>query len=348
MITSKTKILILRFSSFGDVTQCLSVPTRLHELSDQAEIHWATREDMAPLIEGHPHVDFVWTLSRHEGIKGLWRLILNLKKERFSHIYDAHNSLRSRLICLFLSPPLALTRIFDAPLLTRKSKKSFKRFMLFKFHKNFFEKPFSGQRDLLEPLQKWGLGKTLPPAPQIFLPHSAQEQVRHRLAKHDLVGQKFICLAPSAAHLLKRWPLDYWKKLIAMNPERNFICLGGPEDQFIGELVAVNPKRVFNWAGELSLTESGAAIEASELLISNDTGVLHLGEQLGKSTIALMGPAPFGFPSRTSTKIMEIDLPCRPCSKHGQGPCVNEKFQRCLVDITPEQVQRELESRLSK
>jgi len=51
-----------------------------------------------------------------------------------------------------------------------------------------------------------------------------------------------------------------------------------------------------------------------------------------------MGPAPFGFPSRETTKIMQLDLNCRPCSKHGQGPCVNEKYQRCLVDITPEQV----------
>jgi ADP-heptose:LPS heptosyltransferase len=337
------KILILRFSSFGDVTQCLSVPSRLKELSKEAEIHWATRDDMAPLVEGHPQVSFVWTLSRQEGFKGLWRLIQNLKKERFSHIYDAHNSLRSRLVCLFLTPPLALTRVFDAPLVTRKPKKLFKRFLLFRLHKNFYEKPFSGQRDLLEPLQKFGLAKTLPPPPQIFPSHAAREKAQALLAERGLRPGEFICLAPSAAHRLKRWPLESWKKLITLNPEKNFVCLGGPEDRFIEELTAVDSLRVFNFAGLLSLIESAAVIESSRLLVSNDTGVLHLGEQLGKKTIALMGPAPFGFPSRPSTKIMEIDLPCRPCSKHGQGPCVNEKFQRCLVDITPEQVQKELE-----
>jgi len=340
------KILILRFSSFGDVTQCLSVPSRLRDLASTAdaaaEIHWATRDDMAPLIEGHPQVNFVWTLKREEGLKGLWRLISILKKQHFTHIYDAHNSLRSRMICWLLSPPLSLGRVFDPPAITRKSKKSLKRFLLFRFHKNYFEKPFSGQRDLLEPLQKWGLSKELPPPPQIFIPKSASEAIHQRLEKSHLTTKAFVCLAPSAAHLLKRWPLEHWKELIRLNPEQNFICVGGPEDHFIDQLVEINPKKVISWAGELSLTESAATIAACEILISNDTGVLHIGEQLGKKTIALMGPAPFGFPSRPSTKIMEIDLPCRPCSKHGQGPCVNEKFQRCLVDITPAQVQKEL------
>jgi ADP-heptose:LPS heptosyltransferase len=108
--------------------------------------------------------------------------------------------------------------------------------------------------------------------------------------------------------------------------------------------VAVDPSRVLNLSGQLSLQESTAAISLCRGLISNDTGLLHVGEQLGKKTIALMGPAPFGFPSRPSTRILELNLPCRPCSKHGQGPCVNEKFQRCLVDITPEQVHREMQS----
>lgn len=348
MVTKQIKILILRFSSFGDVTQCLSVPSRLHDLDPAAEIHWATRDDMAPLIEGHPHVNLVWSLKRDEGLPGLWRLIQALQKQHFTHIYDAHNSLRSRLICLLLSPPLSLGRVFDGPFVTRKPKKLIKRFLLFRFHKNFFEKPFSGQRDLLEPLQKWGLSKSLPPPPQIFIAKKPTESVHQRLEKAGLATQPFICLAPSAAHMLKRWPLKHWQELIQLNPEKNFICLGGPEDQFIDELVKVNPKRVLNWAGLLSLTESAATIAACELLISNDTGVLHLGEQLGKKTIALMGPAPFGFPSRPSTLIMELDLPCRPCSKHGQGPCVNEKFQRCLVDITAAQVQKEMQRLLGE
>lgn len=344
MIQAHIKILIIRFSSFGDVTQALSIPTKLAELSRDhekgVEIHWVTRQDLAPLLEGHPYLTRIWELNRKDGLIGLFRLIRALKKEKFSHIYDAHNNLRSHVIGWFLRPPLALSRIFLPPAFLRKSQKRWKRFLLFKLRINKYEQPFSGQRDLLEPLEHWGLSRELPPAPQLFVQPDALKKLKHLLQERNF--SSFVCLAPSAAYPLKRWPLDHFKKLIQLNPQEKFVCLGGPEDRFIEELVSVAPERVYNLAGLLSLQESTAAISLGKGLVTNDTGLLHVGEQLGKKTIALMGPAPFGFPSRQSTKIMEINLECRPCSKHGQGPCVNEKFHRCLVDITPEQVHREM------
>lgn len=345
MIQTHNKILIIRFSSFGDVTQALSIPTKLAELAGPShkgvEVHWVTRTDMAPLLEGHPYLTRIWELNRADGIKGLFRLIRDLKKQNFTHIYDAHNNLRSRVLVWFLRPPLVLSRIFTPPLLLRKSQKRWKRFLLFKFRINRYEMPFSGQRDLLEPLEKWGLSRELPPPPQIYVQPVALEKLKV-LFQDKKIGS-FVALAPSAAYPLKRWPLDHFKKLIELSPEQKFVCLGGPGDHFIEELVQVAPSRVLNLAGKLSLQESTAAISLANGLVTNDTGLLHVGEQLGKKTIALMGPAPFGFPSRPSTRIMELNLACRPCSKHGQGPCVNEKFHRCLVDIRPEQVKKEME-----
>ncbi len=334
-----TKILIIRFSSFGDVVQSLSLPTRLAELGMPSEIHWVTRKDMAPLLEGHPFISKIWTLDRAQGLVGLFQLISELKKQRFTHIYDAHNNLRSRLISLMLQPPVAISRWLNPPLFIRKSQKRLKRFLLFKLRLNTYEMPFSGQRDLLEPLTQWGLNKELPPTPQIYISDAALS-----IAKKSILFPHFIAVAPSAAHALKRWPLEHFKKLIALNPEQNFVCLGGPEDSFIQELSSMSPQRVLNLAGKLSITESAAVILLARGLITNDTGLLHVAEQLGKKTIALMGPAPFGFPSRSTTKIMQLDLDCRPCSKHGQGPCVNSVYHRCLVEITPTMVQKEFES----
>jgi ADP-heptose:LPS heptosyltransferase len=121
------------------------------------------------------------------------------------------------------------------------------------------------------------------------------------------------------------------------------VLLGGPEDSFIEDICAVAPERVLNLAGKCSMQVSAAVVSESKMIVANDTGLLHVAEQLGKPAVALMGPAPFGFPSRPATKVMEINLPCRPCSKHGQGPCVNKfKFHQCLVDITPDQVALEV------
>lgn len=339
VIQSKSKVLIIRFSSFGDVTQCLSVPSKLKPYFE--EIHWVTREDMSPLLSGHPAITKVFSLEKKKGLKGLFELIHQLRQEKYSHIYDAHNNLRSRLISWFLTPPLALDRFFDAPLLIRKSQKRWKRFLLFQLRKNTYRMPFSGQRDLLEPLSNWGIDESLPPTPQFFVSTQAHDKITSLLKEKNF--SQFIALGPSAAFELKRWPLDYWKTLIHLFPKEKFVVLGGPTDHFLQELVAIDPSRVLNLAGETNFQETGAVVALSKALVVNDTGILHIGEQLGKSTIALMGPAPFGFPSRPTTKIMELYLSCRPCSKHGQGPCVNEKYQRCLVDITPELVQLELQ-----
>ncbi|MGE3756430.1 MAG: glycosyltransferase family 9 protein [Pseudobdellovibrionaceae bacterium] len=340
MLHRQQKILILRFSSFGDVTQALSIPSHIKNMFPNSEVHWAVRADLKDLLWGHPHIDKVHLLDRKLGFSGLCKLILLLNKEKFTHVYDAHNNLRSHLISWGLRPPLNIFRVFNPPEFIRKSQFRLKRFLLFKFRKNTYEMPFSGQRDLLKPLTKWGIPFSLPEPPQIFIKPEDQKKAKDLLTQNQM--SSFVALAPSAAFPLKRWPLEYWKKLVLLESSQKFVVLGGPEDSWTQELQAIDPLRILNLAGRLSLGESAAVVEQSQALIANDTGLLHVGEQLGKSTIALMGPAPFGFPSRKKTRILQLALECRPCSKHGQGPCVNSQFQLCLVGISPEKVQSEL------
>ncbi len=333
----KTRFLIIRFSSFGDVTQCLSVPSRIRAAYPDAEIHWVTRKDMAPLLRNHPAIHRIWEYDRNAGLKGLFKLLKEMSSFEFSHMYDAHNNIRSRLVYWRLG-------LFRSCKFIRRSQKRWKRFLLFRFHKNTYEMPFSGQLDLLEPLEKWNIAKTLPPAPQLFISNDEIEKANELLALWR--EKSYIALAPSAAYFLKRWPAEHFKQLILSMPGHNFVLLGGPEDRFIEEIAAVAPGRTLNMAGKASLLASSVLVQKAKALISNDTGLLHVGEQLGIPTIALMGPAPFGFPSREKTKILELNLRCRPCSKHGQGPCTNKIYHQCLVDITPEQVRTELLKKL--
>lgn len=338
---SPVKILVIRFSSFGDVVQTLSVPSALVQTLPTAQVHWVTRKDMAPLLKNHPHIARIWEFDRKAGLRGLLQLTLLLRQEKFTHIYDAHNNMRSRIIVAILRP---LGCLGVGPVFIRRSIRRWKRFLLFKLRINTFEMPFSGQRDLLEPLQAWGVAKSAPPPPQIFPSSESTQKASEILG--DFTNS--ISLAPSAAFFLKRWPKNYWQELIQLLPGERFVLLGGPEDSFLDDIQAVAPERILNLAGKCSLQVSAAVVSLSKAMVSNDTGLLHVAEQLGKKTIALMGPAPFGFPSRPSTKIMELNLSCRPCSKHGQGPCVNkEKYQKCLVDITPTEVAEQLRHILS-
>jgi ADP-heptose:LPS heptosyltransferase len=297
-----------------------------------------TRAEFAPLIETHPDLAKVWTLEKKSGFRGLLDLAGRLRRARFTRIYDAHNNLRSLFLCLFLFWG-SVGKGCRPPEILRRSIRRWKRFLLFKLRINLFELPFSGQRDLLEPLQAWGIEKQPPPSPQLFIAEAVRAKTRPLLSGFGT----FVTLAPSAAYALKRWPVEHWRSLLQLwltqNPNLHFVLLGGPEDTFLNDFVGLDPQRIHNFAGQLRLEESAAVVAESALLVANDTGLLHVGEQLGHPTIALMGPAPFGFPSRRfSTTIMELDLDCRPCSKHGQGPCRNARFQWCLAGITPEMV----------
>jgi ADP-heptose:LPS heptosyltransferase len=329
----KTKILLIRFSSFGDVTQCLSLPAVLKAQFPSSEIHWITKTDFKGLIETHPAVNKVWELNKQDGFKGLLELIRKLRNENFSFIYDAHNNLRSHLIVCSLSYFFLSKK---KPTIIRRSIYRWKRFLLFNFRINKFKQPFSGQRDLIAPLKKWGIATLIPSAPQLFIKDSVQDKILKLISDQGFNKNEFISLAPSAAHELKKWPKEYWQQLVQIWPVK-FIILGGPTDLFLQEIQVIASKRILNLAGKLSYEESAAVIAHSQLLITNDTGLLHVSEQLGHPTIALMGPAPFGYPSRYNTTIiLEKELPCKPCSKHGQGPCRNPNYHECLRDIKPQ------------
>jgi ADP-heptose:LPS heptosyltransferase len=333
------KVLVIRFSSFGDVLQTLSVAGRIHRDWPQAEIHWVTRDDFVDLVQTHPAVHRVWSVPRKASIKDVLAVGRALKSQQFTHVYDAHNNLRSRILGWQLKGLLSW-HVWSGELkFLRRSIYRWKRWLLFNLRINKFPKPFSGQFALLEPLLVWGLSTEAPSVPLMKINADTVERVRGLLPP-DFA--QFVALAPSAAFELKRWPLEHWQELIRLLPSEKFVVLGGSEDKFLFALEQAHPGQVLCLAGRLNLIESAAVVGLAKSLVANDTGLMHVAEQLGRPCVALMGPAPFGFPSRALTQIMQLDLSCRPCSKHGQGPCVNAQYQWCLRGIPAEQVAREV------
>jgi ADP-heptose:LPS heptosyltransferase len=320
------KVLVIRFSSIGDVTQALSIPSHIQSHYPHAEIHFLTKAEFKELVSSNPSIKKVWALDSNDS---LLKMISQLNQENFDYLYDAHNNLRSNLFYFLIRAQNKL----------QKPMERFKRFLLLKFKINKFEMPFSGQRDLLKPLVKWNIPFNLPLGPQIFFKAEALKLAEQILHQNNVSGP-FVAVAPSAAHLFKRWPIDKWKDFFSLLPETQFVILAGPSDHFTQEFNTF--PNVKNLTGKTSLLESAAIIYFAEKVVSNDTGLLHFSEQLNKKTIALMGAAPFGFPSKPLTTIIKKDLPCWPCSKHGQGPCVNTEFHRCMNEITALEVKEAL------
>ncbi len=328
---NKTKILILRFSSFGDIVQCLSVPSVLRHHFSNAKIHWLTKEEFKPIMEHHPAVDKVFSIKNKKSLQEFIHLFFLLRKEKYTHIYDVHNNVRSRGMIFLLLGPWQIFGWLNRIKFIRRSKLRWKRILLFYFRINLYPIPNAGQLSLLAPLKKWGIEPILPDVPQFFTGKKLNVSKDH----------KIITLAPSSSYFLKRWPLHYWIELINLSPKNwKFILLGGKDDTFIEMIVeGINDtNRCKSLVGKLALMESSIVVAESNLLIASDTGLMHVAEQAGVPCITFMGPAPYGYPSRLLTTVKEIKLSCRPCSKHGEKPCTNPKFLQCLYDIKPMEI----------
>lgn len=318
------KLLIIRLSSFGDIVQAIGVPAAFTKIFPNSQVHWVVRSDFFDILNEQRHIKKIWSYDRKTGLKGLWEMIQLLRKENFTHIYDAHDNIRSRIISAFLK-----TNYF-----IRRKKERFKRILLFVFRKNLFPQPFIAQASYIDPLLKWGIPNDIPAPPQIEIPQNVFDKI-----KSIIPFKGFIVLSPSAAWELKRWPINYWKRLIGIMPDQNFVVLGGPSDLFCSELILPGQEnRIVNLAGRISFVESCSVIQNSKLVISNDTGLLHVADQMGVPTIALIGPTAFGYPSRTTSKVLEVQLPCKPCSKDGRGRCRNQMYKKCLREISVDRV----------
>jgi ADP-heptose:LPS heptosyltransferase len=175
--------------------------------------------------------------------------------------------------------------------------------------------------------------------PEFFLAPAARERVARWLTERSLDQQPFAALAPGAAHATKRWPIRHWRDLTERLRLLGYglVALGGAADREIAGALGSN---VANAAGEFTLQETGACLARAAVLVSGDTGVMHMATGVGTRVVALFGPTvePFGFfPYRSRAVVLERDLPCRPCSAMGTERCPLG-HHRCLEDVLPDQV----------
>jgi ADP-heptose:LPS heptosyltransferase len=315
------KLLIIRFSSLGDIAQALTAAQALKGTHAGCSIHWVTRADFTEFVKSFSSVDQVWSFERRAGFLGLIRLGIMLRREKYDFVYDAHSNVRSRILSVLLWRP--------STLLVRRSKERWKRFLLFKMRLNTFEMPYRGALSYLSPIARFVTATEQAP----YL------DIKSQPAEALTDTKSTILLAPSAAWELKKWPTEYWLKLIQLLnknlPNYKLALIGGPEDNF-ESLMATG--YVQNLAGKLSWKQTAYAIKNSPLLISGDTGALHVGDGLKVKTVAIIGPTAFGHPSRVNSLVAEQPLYCRPCTKDGRGKCYNDTFKKCLIEVTPETV----------
>ena len=296
----------------------------LHRRHPDAELYFVTKQATAPLVVENPHLTQVIELGAKERIADLAR---RLRVLRPTHALDLHGSLRSTAL-----------RWLVPCRWSGYSKRKFARTTLIATKINIYGKPVPVAERYFEAARDLDVQPDGGP-PEFFLAPAARAHMAHWLAEVGLDPKPFAVIAPGAAHTTKRWPIPHWQALTDRLRQLGYgvVAVGGPQDRALVDALGT---RVINVAGEFTLQETGACLARAAVLVSGDTGVMHMASGVGTPVVALFGPTvePFGFfPYTKRGTVLERDLSCRPCSAMGTERCPLG-HHRCLQDILPDQV----------
>ena len=328
------EILVIRFSSLGDLCLLGASLARLsaRSLPDEQQVTLVTKAAFAPLMEQVQGVDRVIPLAGSSW-RDLQSLAAELRTARWDEVIDAHNTLRSRLLLGMMGRRPG----------TRLAKDTLARLAFMKFgkHSPKLERTMSRRFDDLfrKPHDSRSSETGSSPDPD---PVSTPAFSSFPTSPNPVLG-----LAPGAQWETKQWPEENFSDFLTRFRQRSSTpvrILLGPREAawFPGSRLAATADRLegISIIRGLSQVQVLESLAGCSLLLTNDSGLLHLAEAAGTPVVALFGPTvrQFGYyPRLADSTAMEISLECRPCSRNGKRPCHRGDLA-CLESITPEEV----------
>lgn len=307
------KVLIIRFSSIGDIILTSPVLRCLKQQVPGVEVHFLTKAVFRSLVDYSPHVDRVHVLGDSMG-----QLLSVLKKEKFDLVVDLHHNSRTLRVKMALRAP---SKSFP--------KLNFEKWLLVNLKKDVLPDIHIVDR-YLSAVGHLGVkndGQGL----DLFIPKEKEVDLAALPASHRN-GYTALCIG--AGHFTKRAPPHKLLELAA-KLKGPMIIVGGPEDQVVGRLIcnAVG-SRAFDSTGKYDLMGSASLIRQATSVIAHDSGAMHVASAFRKNTVSVwgntvpqfgMGPYIPQHPERAH--ISEVTgLPCRPCSKIGFDQCPRGHF----------------------
>ncbi|MBK6384935.1 MAG: glycosyltransferase family 9 protein [Chitinophagaceae bacterium] len=326
------KFLIIRFSSIGDIVLTTPVIRCLKKQVPDAEIHFLVKDSFRSIVQHNPYIDKVHVLAHS------WELMIEeLKVEEYDYIIDLHHNTKT-------------LRVKNA--LKKKSfsfyKLNIQKYFYTAFKINMLPDVHIVDR-YLKTVASFGV-KNDGAGLDYFI--AEQEKIKRQDIPASHTAGYIACVI-GAAHGTKRWPIHKWKEFCTkMN--HPIILLGGSEDRVNGdEIAAVDTIKVYNACGKFKLNESADLVRNAKLVISNDTGLMHIAAAFKRPVISLWGntvPAfgmyPYYGDAPVSDVIMQTNkLFCRPCSKIGYNKCPLGHF-KCMEKIEVDEVVNKVRLRL--
>ncbi|MBK6781335.1 MAG: lipopolysaccharide heptosyltransferase II [Gemmatimonadetes bacterium] len=326
---SSPRILLVRFSSLGDVVLTTPLIRALRARHPAATLSALTKQGWAPLLSANPHLDEVISVAPGQSLVPLARA---LRAARYTHLLDLHGSVRTRVLRLLVPGPWTG---FDA----RRGPRQ----RLIRQHEDRYPDRVPVAERYFEAAAALDVVPDGGPA-ELFVSPAAEARAEAWLLRVGLdLDAPLAVLIPGAAHATKRWPVRHWRRLASDLVRRGWrvALLGGGGDRVVAaEIATAAGRRAASSAGELDLQASGALLRRAAVAVSGDTGPMHLATAVGTPVVALFGPTveQFGFfPYRGRATVLERPMPCRPCSSKG-GPRCPLTHHQCMEEMMPDLV----------
>ncbi|MGM0496658.1 MAG: glycosyltransferase family 9 protein [Bacteroidota bacterium] len=312
------KFLVLRFSSIGDIVLTTPIIRGLKQQVENAEVHFFTKPAFKEILEANPYIDKLHVLE--DNLKDQLEI---LKQERFDYIIDLHKNIRTARVKSALK---IVSFSFD--------KLNFQKWLLVNFKIDKLPRKHLVDRyyDSVSVFDVHDDGKGL----DYFIPEKDYVDVSSLMP--ELKGNDYIGFVMGANHNTKMLTEEKINSILA-EIKHPVILLGGKDDYPFGKRIQEqHPERVFNACGQFSINQSASLVQQSRVMITPDTGLMHVAAAFKKPLISIWGNTvpEFGmypYYSNSLSSIFEVKgLSCRPCSKLGYRKCPKKHF-RCMNDI---------------
>ena len=310
------KFLVIRFSSIGDIVLTTPVFRLINNEIEDSQVHFLTKEENISLVKNNPYINKIHSLRSNNYNE----LINELYNERFDYIIDLHNNIRT----------LRIKKHLKIISFTFK-KLNIEKWLIVNFKYNKLPKIHIVDR-YIDTLNAFGIKND-----NNGLDYFIDE--KDKLEISDLLNNKnkVIAIVIGAKHFTKQIPT---KTIIEIcnTVNYNIILLGGKEDYEKSLEITKNTTDVINKVGSININQSASIISQSDLIITADTGLMHIASAFKKNIISIWGNTipEFGMtpyvPDDKSIIIENTELKCRPCSKIGFSKCPKKHF-KCMNDI---------------
>lgn len=327
----KYKFLIIRFSSIGDIILTTPLIRCLRAAFPTAQIDFLVKKEFEAVLAGNPHLDHIITFDKSVGNKELRFTRIQVQLNRYSMIFDVQKNIRSMMVCVGARTGVA-----------GFSKKILARDLLIRFKINIYKEIKPVYLRYFEAVQLLGVqydGK----GTEVFPATAETDRVNEVLAQNN-VPEPMLVVAPGAQWENKRWTTQGFASAadtFCAQTGSYTVLIGGPGDIETCRHVQAQMKMPsLLLAGQLSLMESAALLGKAAMVMTNDTGMLHMAQAMKAPVVAVYGPTTreLGFfPLRENSRVAEIEISCRPCTQKGLHACPKKHF-RCMNDLKPETV----------